>query len=64
MILLQCFCNGEIKFLFFCVKVRKKAQAVIPVMMGKVGYDAMLKQSGKLKVESVANPTTSLNLYT
>lgn len=41
--------------LFSCVEdrsgeVRKKAQAVLPLVMAKVGYDAMLKQAGKLKV--------------
>lgn len=31
--------------------VRKKAQAVVPVMMQHVGWDAMSKQANKLKVE-------------
>ena len=30
--------------------VRKKAQAVVPVMMQHVGWDAMSKQANKLKV--------------
>ncbi len=30
--------------------VRKKAQAVVPHLMVHVGYDAMLKTSGKLQV--------------
>ena len=42
------FCR-HVFWIIFC-QVRKKAQAVVPVMMSKVGYDAMLKQSGKLKV--------------
>ena len=31
--------------------VRKKAQAVVPVMMQHVGWDAMSKQANKLKVK-------------
>ena len=31
--------------------VRKKAQAVVPVMMQHVGWDSMSKQANKLKVE-------------
>ena len=34
----------------YSIQVRKKAQAVVPVMMEKVGYDSMLKHAGKLKV--------------
>ena len=30
--------------------VRKKAQGVVPVLMALVGYDAMLRHTGKLKV--------------
>ena len=30
--------------------VRKKAQAVVPVMMQHVGWDTMVKQANKLKV--------------
>jgi cytoskeleton-associated protein 5 len=33
-------------------EVRKKAQGVLPVLMAVVGYDAMLKNSGKLKPAS------------
>ena len=41
--------------LFSCLEdrsgdVRKKAQAVIPLMMQHVGWDAMSKQANKLKV--------------
>jgi len=31
-------------------EVRKKSQAVVPLFMAKVGYEAMLKHAGKLKV--------------
>ncbi len=34
-------------------EVRKKAQAVVPLLMTHVGYDAMLKTSGKLQVRHV-----------
>ena len=41
--------------LFSCLEdrsgdVRKKGQAVLPLFMAKVGYDTMLKHTGKLKV--------------
>ncbi len=41
--------------LFACVEdrsgeVRKKAQAVVPLVMAKVGYDTMMKHTSKLKV--------------
>ena len=41
--------------LFSCLEdrsgdVRKKAQAVVPLMMQHVGWDAMSKQANKLKV--------------
>jgi len=32
------------------VDVRKKAQAVVPLMMQHVGWDTMCKQANKLKV--------------
>lgn len=32
--------------------MRKKAQAVVPLMMQHVGWDAMSKQANKLKVSS------------
>ena len=34
-------------------EVRKKAQAVVPLLMTHVGYEAMLKTSGKLQVRKV-----------
>lgn len=41
--------------LFACLEdrsadVRKKAQVVLPLLMVPVGYDVMLKHTGKLKV--------------
>ena len=33
--------------------VRKKAQAVVPVMMQHVGWDTMVKQANKLKVRQI-----------
>ena len=44
-----CILYRHVFWIIFC-QVRKKAQAFVPVIMSKVGYDAMLKQSGKLKV--------------
>nr|XP_058951305.1 cytoskeleton-associated protein 5-like isoform X2 [Pocillopora verrucosa] len=40
--------------------VRKKAQAVVPVMMQHVGWDAMSKQANKLKPASKSNVVTIL----
>ena len=31
-------------------EVRKKSQAILPLFMGKVGYETMVKHTGKLKV--------------
>ena len=44
--------------LFSCLEdrsgdVRKKAQAVVPLMMQHVGWDAMSKQANKLKVTNL-----------
>ena len=33
--------------------VRKKAQSVLPLLMVPVGYDVMLKHTGKLKVREL-----------
>ena len=42
--------------LFSCLEdrsaeVRKRAQEILPLIMAQVGYDAMMKQTGKMKVQ-------------
>ena len=42
--------------------VRKKAQAVVPVMMQHVGWDAMVKQANKLKVRRIHGSIIIVNV--